>query len=72
MLIEAAKGGHATVVKLLLDYPESCNTTVDNNGNLAASSEPCAVTNTTATATQTSSVPTSVTTEVSKTAQAGK
>lgn len=66
MLIEAAKGGHTNVVQLLLDYPERCGSTVDNNLNLAASPT-TAVPATTATATQTCSVPTAcVSPETSK------
>jgi len=56
MLIEAAKGGHTNVVQLLLDYPERCGSTVDNNLNLTAPSTMAVPT--TATATQTCSVPT--------------
>lgn len=68
MLIEAAKGGHTNVVQLLLDYPELCNSNADNNLNLTASSSAASiVTNTAATATQTSVVnPASVIPEVSK------
>lgn len=68
MLIEAAKGGHTNVVQLLLDYPELCNSNVDNNLNLTApSSAAGTLTNTTATATQTCTVPASISPDVSKT-----
>lgn len=56
MLIEAAKGGHTNVVQLLLDYPERGGSTADNNLNLTAPST-TGVPMTTATATQTSSMP---------------
>lgn len=67
MLIEAAKGGHTNVVQLLLDYPDMCTPTSDNNLNLSVSSSGTGiVTNTTATATQTSTISNNISSETTK------
>ena len=65
MLIEAAKGGHTNVVQLLLDYPDLCGSNMENNMT-AATSSAASGTSTTATATQTCTVPSSVSSDASK------
>lgn len=66
MLIEAAKGGHTNVVQLLLDYPDLCGSNMENNMTVATSSA-AGGTSTTATATQTCTVPSSVSSDAPKT-----